>query len=660
MLLIAIVDELEKQLAHQGPPAALSYFFCQGTDKNLNNAAAVLRGLVYLLGDKYPPLVSHLRKRYDNSHSKLFEDANAFFTLSEVLEDMLRDASLSRAYIVIDALDECGTGLPRLLKFIVQNSSISPRVKWIVSSRNRPDIKQQLKLDNSGMKLSLELTQNAEQVAHAVNAYIDFKISRLLLLDDNDKVRVRDTMRKKANGIFLWVALVIQELEKPDVESWHVLQIVEEVPAGLEELYALMMNQIQQSKRDSESCRLVLSAATIMYRPLRLAEMAVLSGLPPEISSKLESVEKIVAKCGLFLTIQDGFVYFIHQSAKDYLSDQASTMSTTLHRNIYNLRRPGLLIGEIKALDPDLLAAIRYSCVHWISYFCDTYSNSRPEVKTIGQFLREKFLYWLETLGLIQHMGDVILSITRLENLLKEQSCDGELLDLVQDSRRFLLQNRWVGENAPLQAYASALIFSPVSCLARKIFEKEAEWIKIKPVVASAWSSCLQTLEGHSDWVTSVVFSHDSKLLASASDDGIVKIWGAATGSLQQTLELGTIVQTMSFEDTGLYLDTNIGRIDLAAETKKIQSVPQIPHPDQAQQVQYYGYALSRDRSWIAWNKHNVLWLPTDYRPFTYSISSFASLSTLSMVTRIGLGCSSGRVVVIGLLGSGPSYFSEP
>ncbi|GAW26203.1 putative zinc knuckle [Rosellinia necatrix] len=30
------VDELEKQLAHQGPSAALFYFFCQGTDENLS------------------------------------------------------------------------------------------------------------------------------------------------------------------------------------------------------------------------------------------------------------------------------------------------------------------------------------------------------------------------------------------------------------------------------------------------------------------------------------------------------------------------------------------------------------------------------------------------------------------------------------------------
>jgi hypothetical protein len=35
-----------------------------------------------------------------------------------------------------------------------------------------------------------------------------------------------------------------------------------------------------------------------------------------------ETVRKIVAMCGSFLTVQDEQVYLIHQSAKDYLSDK--------------------------------------------------------------------------------------------------------------------------------------------------------------------------------------------------------------------------------------------------------------------------------------------------------------------------------------------------
>ena len=46
-----------------------------------------------------------------------------------------------------------------------------------------------------------------------------------------------------------------------------------------------------------------------------------------------------------------------------------------------------------------------------------------------------------------------------------------------------------------------------------------------------------QTLKGHSDKVSSVAFSYDSKLLASASEDMTVKIWDMSTGAFQKTLE---------------------------------------------------------------------------------------------------------------------------
>lgn len=52
-----------------------------------------------------------------------------------------------------------------------------------------------------------------------------------------------------------------------------------------------------------------------------------------------------------------------------------------------------------------------------------------------------------------------------------------------------------------------------------------------------ATGALLQTLEGHTDSVTSVAFSPNGKQVVSGSDDETVRLWDAATGALLQTLE---------------------------------------------------------------------------------------------------------------------------
>lgn len=94
--------------------------------------------------------------------------------------------------------------------------------------------------------------------------------------------------------------------------------------------------------------------------------------------------------------------------------------------------------------------------------------------------------------------------------------------------------------------YASALIFSPVNSRTRIQYEdQQPSWILQKPDMEYQWSPCLQTLEEHRESVYSVSFSHDSKLLASASHDSTVKIWDTESGACLTTFEHSDIVHGM-------------------------------------------------------------------------------------------------------------------
>src|SRR5205809_456068 len=136
-------------------------------------------------------------------------------------------------------------------------------------------------------------------------------------------------------------------------------------------------------------------------------------------------------------------------------------------------------------------------------------------------------------------------------------------MDLVRDARRFILSHKGVIEMAPLQVYASALVFSPTRSVVRKYFQaEEPDWITTKPAMEADWSACLQTLEGQSNSVNSAVFSSDGQRLSSASDDHTVKIWDAASGQCIQTEYVG-LVFILSFDPTDSHLLTNNGLIEV-------------------------------------------------------------------------------------------------
>ncbi|KAJ4357089.1 Vegetative incompatibility protein HET-E-1, partial [Neurospora sp. IMI 360204] len=250
MLLCGIINELDQGNTANARHCNVAYFFCQATDSRINNAAAVLRGLIYLLIEQQPSVLSHVRKEYDRAGENLFKDANTWVALSKIFTDILHDPSLRTTYLVIDALDECvATDLPQLLDFIAQQSSSGSRVKWIVSSRNWPQIEERLEKAADKVKVSLEL--NAESVAAAVKAFILQKVDYLAGLkkyDPRTKKTVQDYLCSNAQDTFLWVALVCQVLAGPEVKKWRTEEMLRKFPSGLDALYARMRENMSRSE----------------------------------------------------------------------------------------------------------------------------------------------------------------------------------------------------------------------------------------------------------------------------------------------------------------------------------------------------------------------------------------------------------------------------
>ncbi|KAK6703766.1 hypothetical protein SNK04_013701 [Fusarium graminearum] len=445
MLLCGIIDQLTPRTSQ-----VLSFYFCQATETKFRSAVSVLRGLLWYLCAKQPQLTSFVRSKYDIQGRKLFDDF-ALESLEEIFFAMLKDSCLQESVFVVDALDECSDDSRKDLIHLILKASRSFPSKWIVSSRNWPSIEAQFQ-DVENVRVSLEL--NKDSVSQAVEIYIRHKVGELSKqknYDSQTRDAVLERLLLKANNTFLWVALACKELARDEIRARHTIKKLDSIPGGLEEFYQRMLEQVFISE-DGDICRQILAIGCITYRPISSDELRTLVTETRKLTD--EELKEIVEECGSFLTLQEGVVYFVHQSAKDFLRGKASNqilpagerrqhyaiflrslvaLSETLQRDICKLNAPGFPIENVLPSDLESLSHIRYSCMYWASHLQDSdrtdINNALQDNGNVHTFIRNKYLYWLECLSLLQSISEGIRAVHKLEALVV--SCSRCILEAV-------------------------------------------------------------------------------------------------------------------------------------------------------------------------------------------------------------------------------------
>jgi hypothetical protein len=122
----------------------------------------------------------------------------------------------------------------------------------------------------------------------------------------------------------------------------------------------------------------------------------------------------------------------------------------------------------------------------------------------------------------------------------------------------------------------------------------------------AATGAPLHILGGYMGLVTSVVFSSDGKLLASGEDVGTIRLWDIAAGVPLKIIRADSSVYKLSFSLDRPLLETDCGLFPLEGLEGRYPlgiSPQPVPRPQ-----------IFLNKNWIVRDSEKLLWLPAEYR----------------------------------------------
>ena len=242
-----------------------SFFFWNAGTQMEKSTEGILRSLVYQVLEKYPTLISLIGDVSSHENGLTYCGSIPVWTerrLRAISQTaMAQTQRKARICIFIDGLDEL-SGDQEALITLIENVQTQD-VKLCLSSRPHRSYNEAFEASH---KLRLQDLTEPD-----IKTYVSDKMPRLAQNGSVGEVRrLFDDIVRKAEGVFLWVELVVKDLTRglKHDDTLEQLRIrVESTPSDLEALYEKMLSSIELAHHE-EAAQLFQMALSNLTRSL--------------------------------------------------------------------------------------------------------------------------------------------------------------------------------------------------------------------------------------------------------------------------------------------------------------------------------------------------------------------------------------------------------
>ncbi|CAH0031822.1 unnamed protein product [Clonostachys rhizophaga] len=308
--------------------------------------------------------------------------------------------------IVLDAIDECSESaslIKSIEKQFYSGAVNYGKLKFLLTSRPyRQIISDFYGLAEAFPEIHIPGEEESEVISYEVNHVIAHRIQRSSTKRQWSPAienHLRNKLQHNSHRTYLWVYLIFEHLEAEDFKKAPkgIDLAIENLPRTVNEAYEQILSRSKNNRYVQKALSVILAAC----RPLKISEMKVAM----EIESTSQSLEdldpetdedfkvRLRSCCGLFISIYEENIHFLHQTAREFLIRADSGLTTT----------PSLVPpfqGSITLRDAnDILAKC---CVRYLDFFnFDGHTMDDAKEEMLASFQSYAFssysaIYWAD------------------------------------------------------------------------------------------------------------------------------------------------------------------------------------------------------------------------------------------------------------------------
>lgn len=456
---------------------------------------------------------------------------------------------------------------------MLRGEEVSFPLRIFITSRPMGDVQRLRKMMTPRTSMTcIKIPQ--EETMSDIRRYITWRIAEGSLGSAAAAESLVDSILQKSHGCFLWVRLVLDELENTRTEEAKI-RVLEELPEGMNQLYQRSIEVIAVNKRETHVSKTLLNWIVAGTRKMSLDELT--EALEHDASATIEGTEQeIGGLCGQLVVVktESSTVELIHPTAREFLLSNAGSL--TISEPEAHARIALVCLGVLSGVElqpprteralllarPYLSPLRRYAVENFSEHVLASLPLNDEEIlAALEQFFKSNILGWIEKIAasgnchaILRVSRNLTMYLDQRASTLPPSPKTAKVFCWATDLSRLVTK---FGD--PLLKQPSSIYFlippiCPENTEIAHTYRRRADGLVFNGSSNPDWDDCVAHVDLGDDGASAV--SSGEEILIIGTDFGTVTAFNHKTYQREATFSRGGAVDLVHLADDAIVICT--------------------------------------------------------------------------------------------------------